>query len=201
MFARSGAVHRLGTWTQFSTPLQRTEWTRIVQRVVRVSGTRALGDLEVSGADQAMMGRGMVLGKVISEVFGARTPVHNVVSLADTILYPIKAHVHGFVLALASGPVGDAGCARVVSLDRSGALLAAHFFQGNAQGGGVFVIVKKAGEFSLGGGGHDILEDDADGMEGTIVGGWCGRLLGRIGRVGAKEKWPPTRLQALGYDR
>ena len=48
--------------------------------------------------------------------------------------------------------------------------------------------MKKAGKFSFVGGGHDIIEDDADGMEGAIVGGWCGRLLGRIGRVGAKEK-------------
>ena len=48
--ARSGTVRRPGTRTQFSTPLQRTEWTRIVKRVGRVSGTRALGDLEVSGA-------------------------------------------------------------------------------------------------------------------------------------------------------
>ena len=57
-----------------------------------------MGDLEVIGADQAMMGRGMVLGKVISEVLGARMPIHDEVSLAYTILYPIKAHVHGFGL-------------------------------------------------------------------------------------------------------
>ena len=111
VFARSGTVRLLGTRTQFSTPMQRTEWTRIVQRVGRVSGTQALGGLEVSGTDQVMMGRGMVLGKVISKVLGARTPIHDVVSLADTILYPIKAHVRGFGLALAGGRVGDAGCA------------------------------------------------------------------------------------------
>ena len=128
-------LRRLGTRTQFSTPLKRTEWTRIVKRVGRVSGTRALGDLEVSGADQAMMGRGMVLDKLISKVLGAGTPIHDVVSLADTILYPIKARVRGFGLVLAGGPVGDAGGAGVVSLDWSGGLLAAHFFQGNAQGG------------------------------------------------------------------
>ena len=133
----------------------------------------------------AMMGRGVVLGKVISKVLGAKTPIHDVVSLADTILYPIKPHVHGFGLALAGGPVGDDNGAGVVSLNRSGGLLAAHFSQGNAQGGSVFGIVKKAGEFSFGGGGHDILDDDADGIEGAIVGGWCGRLLGRIGRFGA----------------
>ena len=73
-----------------------------------MSGTQALGNLEVSGADQAMMGRGMVLGKVISEALRAGTPIHDVVSLADTILYPIEAYVHGFGLALAGGPVGDA---------------------------------------------------------------------------------------------
>ena len=99
-----------------------------MQRVGRVSGTRALGDLEVSGADQAMMVRGMVLGKVISKVLGARTPIHDVVALADTILYPIEAHDHGFGLALAGGPVGDAGSAGIVSLDRSGGLLVPHFF-------------------------------------------------------------------------
>ena len=44
-----------------------------MKRVGRVSGTRVLGNLEVSGADQAMMGHGMVLGKVISEVLGADT--------------------------------------------------------------------------------------------------------------------------------
>ena len=87
-----------------------------------------MGDCEVSGADQAMMGREMVLGKVISKVLRARTPIHNVVALADTILYPIKAHVHGFGLTLAGVSVGDAVCAGVVSLDRSGGLLASHFF-------------------------------------------------------------------------
>ena len=158
--------------------MQRTEWTRTVKRVGRVSGTRALRDLEVSGADQAMMGRGMVLGKVISEVLRARTPIHDVVSLADTILYPVKAHVHGFGLALAGGPVGDAGGAGVVSLDRSGGLLAAHLFQGNAQGGGVFGIVKKAGKFNFGGGGHDILAAAADGMEGAIFGGLVWQAAG-----------------------
>ena len=183
---------------QFGTPLQRTEWTRIVKRVGRVSGTRALGGLEVSGADQAMMGHVVVLGKVISEVIGSGTPIHDVGSLADTILYPIKVHVHGFGLALAGGPVGDAGCAGVVSLDRSGGLLVDHFFQGNAQGGGVFGIVKKAGEFSFGRGGHDILEDDADGMKGDIVGGWCGRLLVRIGRFGAKEKMASDAAASFG---
>ena len=114
-------------------------------------------------------------------------------------MYPIKAHVRGFGLALAGGPVGDAGCAGVVSLDRSGGLLAYHFFYGNAQGGGVFGIVKNSGEFSFGGGGHDILEDDADGMEGTIVGGWCGKMLGRNSRVGAKEKMPPDAATSFGF--
>ena len=99
-----------------------------MKRVVRVRGTQALGELEVSGADQAMMGCSMVLGKVISEVLGSGTPIHDVVALADTILYPIEAHIHGFGLALAGGTVGDAGCAGVVSLDWSGGLLATHFF-------------------------------------------------------------------------
>ena len=58
--------------------------------------------------------------------------------------------------------------------------------------------MKKAGEFSFGGGGHDILEDNADSMEGAIVGGWCGRLLGRISRVGAKEKMAPDAAASFG---
>ena len=58
--------------------------------------------------------------------------------------------------------------------------------------------MRKASEFSFGGRGHDILEDDADGMEGAIVGGWCGRLLGRIGRVGDKEKMAPDAAASFG---
>ena len=58
--------------------------------------------------------------------------------------------------------------------------------------------MKRAGEFSFGGGGNDILEDDADGMEGAIVGGWCGRLLGWIIRVGAKEKMAPDTAARFG---
>ena len=53
MFARSGVVRRLGTRTQFSTPLQRTEWTRIVKRVGRVSGTQALSDSETCKSNKS----------------------------------------------------------------------------------------------------------------------------------------------------
>ena len=79
------------------------------------------------GSDLAMMVRGMVLGKVISEVLGDRTPIHDVVSLADTILYPIEAHVHGFGLRWRVVPlvmpvaqelsvwIGVAGCLRTIS--------------------------------------------------------------------------------------
>ena len=30
------------------------------------------------------------------------------------------------------------------------------------------------------------------------MGGWCGRLLGRIGRVGAKEKMAPDAASSFG---
>ena len=58
--------------------------------------------------------------------------------------------------------------------------------------------MKKAGDFSFDGRGYDILEDDADGMEGAIVRGWCGRLLGRIGRFGAKKKMSPDAAASFG---
>jgi hypothetical protein len=44
----------------------------------------------------AMMFGRMVFGVVVGEIFGAWAPLDQTLFLMNAVLYPVKAHVHGF---------------------------------------------------------------------------------------------------------
>ena len=88
----------------------------------------------------------MVLGKIISQVVGAGTPVDGKFTVVGTVLYPIKAHVNGFGPALFYCFVGNSAGALVVGLDGCGMLGMAEFSESGAQRGGLFCIKKKCSD-------------------------------------------------------
>ena len=67
--------------------------------------------------------------KVIGLVGWAGAPVDMELALFDTILYPVKAHVHGFGFALAETVVGEVIGGGIVDLDWCSGLFMSHFFQ------------------------------------------------------------------------
>lgn len=159
----------------------------------------AMGDMQVRGAYLLMVGSGVMFGMIITEIIGTWSPVDKEVALANTILNPVKTHVHGFGLALADSAVGDSGGSRVIGLDRGGRLGMAHFDEGSAEHGAIFGIVEEAGKFSFSGGGHDIAEDVADSVDGTIVGRLGGGWLGWISRFGAEEEVATDTTFGFGF--
>ena len=74
-----------------------------------------------------MMGRGMMLGKIVGGIVGAAPPINEKFALFDSVLDPIEAHVEGARAALFDGLVGNAGGAGVVSLQGSSGLRMTHF--------------------------------------------------------------------------
>ena len=130
----------------------------------------------------------MMLGEVVAKVRGTLFPENAELFLLHSVLYPVETHVHCFGFALADGSVGDASCGRIICLQWSGRLGMAHFFESGAEGHAVARIVEEAGEFGFGGGGHDVFENTADGMDGAVVGRQSGGRFGGIRRQGTEEE-------------
>jgi hypothetical protein len=62
----------------------------------------------------------MMLGEVIRQVVAAPAPVHHELTLQDSVVYPIEAHIDRFRSALFDGAVGNASGKQLVRLDGSG---------------------------------------------------------------------------------
>jgi hypothetical protein len=77
-----------------------------------------------------MMFRGVVFREVIDKVGFAGLPMDAEVALADTVAYPIEAHVDCFRVALFDGIIDDAMGAGVIDLDGCWQLRPIHFFEG-----------------------------------------------------------------------
>jgi hypothetical protein len=87
--------------------------------------------LEVVGwAHEAVMGRGMVLDKVVSEVLvGSFLPMDTVLALTDSVTDPIIVHVDGAGAMLFDSIVDNTIGGGIVSLHRGGWLWPAHFVE------------------------------------------------------------------------
>ena len=59
--------------------------------------------MQVSSAHAPVMGRGVVLGRVVGQIGGARAPVDVELALCLTVLEPVEAHVNRFGVALFDG--------------------------------------------------------------------------------------------------
>ena len=89
-------------------------------------------DVKIGGSHAAMMRCGVVLGKIIGKICGARAPVYIELVLLDTILNPIETHVHGSGLTLFHGFVGKAYSGGVVNFNWGWWLGMSHFLEAGA---------------------------------------------------------------------
>ena len=123
-----------------------------------------------------------MFGVVISKVLDARFPMYVELVLSNTVTDPVKTHINCFRPALFDGIVDDTGGAGIVDLNRSCGLGPAEFEEGGANGTSILGIVEAGANFSFGCRSHDVTEDVADNVDGSIEGrrgnfwisGWCG---------------------------
>ena len=98
-----------------------------------------------------MMSCREVLGEVICKVLRSWTPVNNKMFLADSVLYPIESHIHGFGFALFYSSIGDSGGVGIIGLDGRGRLGMSHFSECDSEHSTVFGVVEEAAGFGFGG--------------------------------------------------
>lgn len=118
-----------------------------------------------------VMSVGMMLGEIIGTVGFARFPENMELALADSVPYPIKAHVNSFGTLLFDSVISNASGSGVISLERGGWLRVPKFFKGNADGASVFSIKEQGTKFSFSGTGKDRAHDLAEDVKGTIIRG------------------------------
>ena len=155
---------------------------------------------KVTGAHQAVVGRGMVFGEVVGEVVGASAPMDHKLALGHAVTDPIESHIDGFGTALFDGAIGDAGSTGVVGLDRGWGLRVAEIVERGADGGGFFAVMKKGSKFGFSSRGDDNFEDNAGDKNISVFWGRgaIGIDVGReAGVTGAEKEKPPGAATGL----
>ena len=93
-------------------------------------------------AFEAMVRGRVVFGVIVGKILGAFAPVDEEMALADTIAYPIEAHIHGFGASLFDCVVANAGGACIVGLDGSGWLWVSHVVEDCSEHGSLLSVVE-----------------------------------------------------------
>jgi hypothetical protein len=147
-----------------------------------------LGDLEVRGAHGLVMGWRVVLGEIVAKVFSARFPINEKMVLANADAHSIETHAHCMRTPLADKKVDHAVGGGIVGLYGRWWLGGmAHFDESGAENFSGLAVDVEGANFSFSGGGHDVAEDAAFGMDTAIVGWLPTGSFGRIGRTGTKK--------------
>jgi hypothetical protein len=115
-----------------------------------------------------MLGR-VMFGVIVSNILGARGPIDMELVLLDSVLNPIKPHIHCVGSDLSYVVVGNPAGGGIVNLYGGGRLAVPHFFEGDAEADTVFTIKKEGNNFGFPCGGHDSL--DAGVQVHLVVGG------------------------------
>jgi hypothetical protein len=135
---------------------------------------------EIHGVHGLVVGRRVMLGEEVTEVFTAGFPVDEEMVLTDAVADPIEAHFHGAGSALADGRIDDAIGSGIVGLDGRRWLGVAHFNESGTGNFGCLAVDVECPNFGLSGQGHDIAQDAAVGMDAAIV-GWL--VIGSFDRI------------------
>jgi hypothetical protein len=95
---------------------------------------------EICGAHGLVVGRWVMLGEVVTEVFTAVFPVDEKMVLTDVVADPIEAHIHGAGLALADGRIDYAIGSGIVGLDRRRWLGVTYFNESGTENFGCLAV-------------------------------------------------------------
>jgi hypothetical protein len=135
---------------------------------------------EICGAHGLVVGRRVMLGEVVTEVFTAGFPVDEEMVLTDAVADPIEVHIHGAGSALADGRIDYAIGSGIVGLDGRRWLGVAHLIESGTENFGCLAVDVECPNFGLSGQCHEIVQDAAFGMDAAIVGLL---VLGSFGRI------------------
>ena len=75
--------------------------------------------MQVGRSHDTVMGRIVVLGKIVTEVSAARFPINEKLTLPGVVQDPIEVHIDGFGSLLLYDTVCETFCGRVVEMDWS----------------------------------------------------------------------------------
>jgi len=112
-----------------------------------------------------------MFGEIVSPAGIARPPENMELALAFAIAEPVEMHVHHFGVFLFDHVIDDPTGSVVVSLQGSGGLGMAQFFQGSVDGADGLGIEEQGTQFSFSSTGDNLSHDLAENMDGAIVRG------------------------------
>jgi len=127
---------------------------------------------QLPGVHEAMMGWGVMLGKVVSQIVGATAPMDKELLLLDVIADPIKAHVNGLGTPLPDGVINDTGGTGIVCLNGCGRLGVAKILKGGVEPSCILGIIEQGAHFGLRCRGQDHTHIGTCCMDGSIDWGW-----------------------------
>ena len=123
------------------------------------------------------MGRGVMLGKLVTKIGAARAPVNEELATMGAILNSIKLHVNGFGSFLFDGVIGKTCGSGVVYMERGRRLGVSELEKGGANGNGFLAVEKSGSNFGFVGGGHGTRKNIGKGEDGAIDDGFTRRGL------------------------
>jgi hypothetical protein len=132
-------------------------------------------DVEIKWAESLVVGRGVVLCKVVTQVCVTGGAADVEFSLLDAVLDPVVARIHSFGSFLENSFVCNSICGGVVSFELCSVLGVSHFLKRFACDSASFGIDKQGTILGFSNGGDNVFEESGLSQQGSIR---EGRALG-----------------------
>jgi hypothetical protein len=145
-----------------------------------------------------MMQSSMMFGEIIGTISLSFAPLSLKLTLAHTIVNPVKTHIDRFRPFLSDCVGCNAASSIVVGRHGSGRLWIPHFFEGNAERARFLAVVEQGAQFSFGGAREDFAHNVAQNVDCAVT--RITRALGNVGLV-VKKKYPAARDCPLTTDK
>jgi hypothetical protein len=124
--------------------------------------------VEITWVESLVMGRGVVLRKVVTQVCVTGGPADVKVSLLNAVLDPVVEHVHSLVSFLEDSFVCNSICCGVVGFELCSILGVSHSFKCFAHDSASFGIDKQGIILGFSNGGHNVFDDSGLAHQGSI---------------------------------
>jgi hypothetical protein len=125
-------------------------------------------DVEIKPVELLVMGRGVVLPKVVTQVCVTSGPADVKLPLLDAVLDPGVAHVHSVGFFSENGFVCNSICYGVVGFELCRILGVSHFFEFFARDSASCGINKHGTVLGFSNGGHNVFGDSELAQQGSI---------------------------------
>jgi hypothetical protein len=125
-------------------------------------------DVEIEGEDSTVMGWGVVLRKVVTQVCVTWGPAGGKCSLLNAVLDPVVTHVHSLGPSLENCFVCNSICFCVVGFDLCCILWVSRLSECFARYSSRFGIDKQGTILGFSDGGHKVFEDNGFSHQGSV---------------------------------